>query len=327
MHLSSLARDLINTFQGDVPLIDRPYEHIANRLGIDERQTINLIRELWDDGYLSRFGPIYDAVRLGGSQTLAALQAPEADFAAVAEQVNALPAVAHNYRREHRLNMWFVIASPTSSGVEETLQEIERSTGLTVYDFPKQHEFYLGLWLHLGDDGAVDTLPIPERKLSASFTPGRLEHDIIAVTQTGLPLVVEPLKAIADELGVDVELVLGSMQEMLAAGVIRRIGAVPNHYRLGLRGNGMSVWDVPDELAVELGQGVGALDFVSHAYLRPRHPGVWPYNLFAMVHGTNRIQVIDKAERVSEVLGDHCRQRDLLFSSAVLKKTGLRLAA
>jgi DNA-binding Lrp family transcriptional regulator len=109
--------------------------------------------------------------------------------------------------------------------------------------------------------------------------------------------------------------------------MIRRIGAVPNHYRLGLRGNGMTVWDVPDELAADLGEQVGALDFVSHSYLRPRYPGIWPYNLFAMVHGHDRAEVVTKAERVAEVLGPHCRARDILFSTEVLKKTGLRLAA
>jgi hypothetical protein len=89
----------------------------------------------------------------------------------------------------------------------------------------------------------------------------------------------------------------------------------------------MTVWDVPDEMAVELGERVGALDFVSHSYLRPRHAGVWRYNLFAMVHGRDRNQVIDKAGEVGAVLGPHCRAYDVLFSSRILKKTGLRLAA
>ena len=327
MRLFGLARTFINAFQGGVSVDGHPYARIAEHLGIDERQVLHLIHELLDDGYLSRFGPIYDAVRLGGSQTLAALQVPDEDFAAVAEQVNALPAVAHNYRREHMLNMWFVVASPTASGVVEALHEIEHRTGLQVYDFPKKHEFYLGLWLRLSDDETIDTIPVPERTLSAPVPLGDLERDIIAATQAGLPLVSEPAAALAAQLGVSTEQVVDSMQTMLDSGVIRRIGAVPNHYRLGLRGNGMTVWDVPDELAVELGRRVGALDFVSHAYLRPRHPGLWPYNLFAMVHGVDRAEVINKTARVGELLGDHCRGRDVLFSSAVLKKTGMRIAA
>jgi DNA-binding Lrp family transcriptional regulator len=121
--------------------------------------------------------------------------------------------------------------------------------------------------------------------------------------------------------------VLARLQGMLASGVIRRVGAVPNHYRLGLRGNGMSVWDVPDERAEELGRAIGALDCVSHCYLRPRHAGIWPYNLFAMLHGADRQVVEVKARRIAHLLGRQCRGHDILFSSAVLKKTGLRLAA
>jgi DNA-binding Lrp family transcriptional regulator len=114
---------------------------------------------------------------------------------------------------------------------------------------------------------------------------------------------------------------------MLRSGAVRRIGAVPNHYRLGLRGNAMSVWDVPDEEAEALGERVGALDFVSHCYLRPRRLPVWPYNLFAMVHGRDRVEVKEKAALIAELLGDACRRQALLFSTEVLKKTGLRWAA
>jgi DNA-binding Lrp family transcriptional regulator len=121
--------------------------------------------------------------------------------------------------------------------------------------------------------------------------------------------------------------VIERMARMLATGVMRRLGAVPNHYRLGLRGNGMTVWDVPDDRAAELGAAVGALDFVSHCYLRPRHPGVWPYNLFGMVHGMDHAAVAAKAAQVAEVLGPAVRGHAVLLSSAVLKKTGLRIAA
>jgi len=114
---------------------------------------------------------------------------------------------------------------------------------------------------------------------------------------------------------------------MLSYGIIRRIGAVPNHYRLGLKANGMTVWDVPDDQAEELGRQIGQLDFVSHSYLRPRHLPVWRYNLFAMVHGHSRNEVNEKAEQIASMLGDSCNAHETLFSTAILKKTGMRLAA
>lgn len=327
MALPDPAREFINRCQGGFALAGRPFARLATRLGMDEAALLSLIRQLLDEGYLSRFGPIYDASRLGGGQTLAALSVPAADFDQVAETVNALPEVAHNYRREHRLNMWFVVAASSPAAIAETLGKIERRTGLPVYDFPKQREFYLGLWLRLGADGAVDTVPPPVAALSPPVELDPVDYRIVSATQHGLPLVSEPVEALAVSLNLPAGEVLERLERMLATGAIRRIGAVPNHYRLGLRGNGMTVWDVPDALAVELGEQVGALDFVSHSYLRPRHPGVWRYNLFAMVHGGGRPAVVEKAERVAELLGGHCRARDVLFSTEVLKKTGLRLVA
>ena len=114
---------------------------------------------------------------------------------------------------------------------------------------------------------------------------GAVDRAIIQATQAGLPLTERPYHAIAERLAMNPDEVMARMQQMLERGVIRRIGAVPNHYALGYRANGMSVWDVPDAKVTELGRTVGALDFVSHCYHRPRHPPAWPYNLFAMVHG------------------------------------------
>lgn len=330
MALSGFARAFINQCQGGFPVTEvRPFARLADALGSDEGSVLGLVRSLLETGQLSRFGPIYDASRLGGGQTLAALKAPAERFADVAAQVNALPAVAHNYRREHALNMWFVIAAPTPEGVDSALREIGEATGLQVFNFPKQHEFYLGLWLALDEQGVVDTVPVPlaYQPQHAPHALDAVDYRIIGATQAGLPIVEEPLVELGGQLGLAPAEVAARMQSMLDSGAIRRIGAVPNHYRLGLRGNGMTVWDVPDDIAIELGEQVGALDFVSHSYLRPRYPGVWPYNLFAMVHGRGRDEVSAKTERVAAILGPHCRAHDVLFSSEVLKKTGLRLAA
>ena len=153
----------------------------------------------------------------------------------------------------------------------------------------------------------------------------QLDRSIVLATQQGLPLTSEPYHVISDQLGVDVGLVQQRLRHLLASGVIRRIGAVPNHYKLGFKANGMSVWDVEDGQVTELGPRVGRLDFVSHAYLRPRHLPDWPYNLFAMVHGRNHEEVIRKVDLIGEILGDAKRHYDVLFSTRILKKTGLRL--
>ena len=154
-----------------------------------------------------------------------------------------------------------------------------------------------------------------------------LERRLIELTQAGLPLVPHPYHQLADQLGVSAETVMAAFRAMQARGVVRRIAAVPNHYRLGFRGNGMSVWDIPDEQVRAAGREIGALDCVSHCYIRPRALPDWPYNLFAMVHGRDRDAVHDQVAKIAAMLGGRMRGYDVLFSTEVLKKTGFRSAA
>ena len=161
---------------------------------------------------------------------------------------------------------------------------------------------------------------------AAAHALDALDRRIIVATQEGLPRVPQPYHAIAAQVGVSAEEVMARLRRMLGSGVIRRIGAVPNHYALGYRANGMSVWDVPEERIRELGRKIGALDFVSHSYHRPRYLPEWPYNLFAMVHGRDRAEVEAKVARIAELLGSADRGHTVLYSTRILKKTGLRLA-
>lgn len=152
------------------------------------------------------------------------------------------------------------------------------------------------------------------------------DRQLIKATQAGLPRVARPYHAIGEQLGIGGEEVMQRLQRMLDGGIVRRIGVVPNHYALGYQANGMSVWNVPDEYIAELGRQIGALAFVSHAYHRPRHPPEWPYNLFAMVHGKDRAEVDDKVRRIAALLGESDHGHTVLFSTRILKKTGLRLS-
>ena len=152
------------------------------------------------------------------------------------------------------------------------------------------------------------------------------DRRLIVATQGGLPRVSRPYDVIADQLDIPSDEVLRRLQRMLDSGVIRRIGAVPNHYAIGYTANGMSVWDVDDERVDELGVAVGGLEFVTHCYRRPRRLPDWPYNLFAMVHSQNRDEVAARVAEIAILLGDACTAHDILYSTAILKKTGLRIA-
>lgn len=154
-----------------------------------------------------------------------------------------------------------------------------------------------------------------------------IDRSLIVATQGGLPLVPRPYHAIAEQLGLATDEVMSRLKAMLETGVIRRIGAVPNHYAIGWTANGMTVWDVADEQVDELGARIGGLDFVTHCYRRPRALPAWPYNLFAMVHGASREECSAKASEIRTLLGDACRGSDILYSTKILKKSGLRIGS
>ena len=165
-----------------------------------------------------------------------------------------------------------------------------------------------------------------------------IERQYILLTQNGLPIIEKPYHHIAEKMKISVKEVLALTNDMLDRGIIRRIAAVPNHYKLGYQYNGMTVWDIDDEQAERFGDAVGRLPFVSHCYLRPRHLPQWNYNLFAMVHGKKPEEIAKYRGQIKELLKEVLVRRnydsgqqiptqsnDMLTSTAILKKTGLRL--
>lgn len=316
---------LIERLHGGLPLVDRPFAAMAGALGLDEDALIERLRSLLSHGLLTRFGPLFQIERAGGLFVLAALAVPEERYEAVTALVNAHPEVAHNYRREHAWNMWFVVAVEHRAEADKVLASIEAETGLAVLALPKEREYFVELRLPLSGQPLQ---PLPAQPATQPAAPQPLDEfdrALIAATQGGLPLVARPYEAVGAMLGETGERVRERFATMLAQGLVRRIGAVPNHYRLGFVANGMSVWDVDDAHIDRLGAEIGALPGVSHCYRRPRRPPAWPYNLFAMLHGRSHQEVETQAGQIEQLLGAACHGHEILYSSAILKKTGLRL--
>lgn len=145
--LSTVDRKILAKLQGDFPICERPYAEAAKQIGISEDELLQRLQQLLADKVLTRFGPMFQIEEMGGAFVLAALAAPEARYDEVTALVNELPAVAHNYRREHALNMWFVLATETKDGIAEAIARIEHDTGLPVYAFPKEREFFVEMKL------------------------------------------------------------------------------------------------------------------------------------------------------------------------------------
>ena len=153
------------------------------------------------------------------------------------------------------------------------------------------------------------------------------ERALILAIQDGLPIVPEPYRAVAEQIGTTEEHVLETLRALAARGVIKRLGAVPNHLALGFTANGMAVWDVPDDRVSEVGSRLGGMPEVSHCYRRPRRPPDWPYNLYAMVHGYTREEVMAAVERIAHELGIASLPHEVIFSTRPLKKQGTRVQA
>jgi len=145
--MDNIDRALINRLQEGFPICNSPYQQVANQLNISEHDLLTRLQMLLDAGVLSRFGPMYHAEQMGGALSLAAIKAPEEKFEQIADLINALPEVAHNYARQHALNMWFVLATETPEQLQQTIKKIEQQTGLVVYNMPKIKEYFVGLKL------------------------------------------------------------------------------------------------------------------------------------------------------------------------------------
>lgn len=327
--LTRIERRLLNALQGGFPPTATPFEALENRLGLGPEQQVEAIRSMDDEGYISRFGAVINTRALGGDSRLAAMAVPDERLEAVAERVSGHRTVTHNYVRNHELNLWFVLSAVSEARIDRTLETLRQTTDLPVYDLPKLNEYYVGLKFQFYPDGSVDTVsrPSQDESLKSRDTdpPTGFTRRLIRVIQEGLPIRRRPFDPVARTLEVPLERVLEELRGLLARGQIRRMGIVPHHYNLGIRGNGMAVFDVPDERVDRVGRRLGRRDEVTHCYRRPRHEPIWPYNLFAMVHDREPAAARDKVDRLrrEEKLTEY--DHEVLFSRRLLKKTGLRL--
>jgi DNA-binding Lrp family transcriptional regulator len=346
--LTALDRGIINAFQGGFPVTERPFEPAAAALrehGVDVigPELCERVRELDEEGVLSRFGALVNAEEIGGAASLVAMHAPEDRYDEIAETVNEFTAVAHNYEREHpHLNMWFVVSvadhpDPDKDGndrVEEVLAEIEAATGQETYNLPKLREFHVGAKFLVDgpvSDGGVDLSDLgPDVTPSGRDTLTPAERDLVVEIQGGLPITETPYADVAAAIDADVDWVVETIKRFDAEGKVRRVGVIPNHYALGYTENGMTVWDVPEDVLDEVGPAVASLDFVTHCYERPRHAGVWEYNFFAMTHGRTEAESERRIAEVKALMDEYwdvgSDDWDTLFSTRILKKTGIRIA-
>lgn len=326
--LSTLDFALVNDWQRDFPLTERPYAELARRLGTSETAVIERLQTLAAAGTVSRIGAVFRPHVLGWS-TLAAVAAPENRIEAVARIISDFPEVNHNYEREHAFNLWFVATAPSQDRVAQVLADIGRTAGSRVLDLPMLEDFHIDLGFDLRS-GARFPHQEPVRRRQEPLTPPPLEradYALAAALEGGITLSPQPYAVLAARLGCNEDAVLGRIARLLNLGVIRRFGVVVRHRELGYSANAMVVWDVPDDYVSDVGRQLASQSAVTLCYRRPRRLPDWRYNLFSMVHGQDRPSVLAEIEHMRRALGLSHIPCQPLFSRRRFKQCGARYTA
>ena len=326
-NLDMVSQSLLNDFQHSFPLKSEPYQDLADKLNTDTEKVMSRAQTLLASGAISRIGPVFRPNTIGVS-TLAAISVPTEQIEQYAAIVNQFSQVNHNYEREHEINLWFVLTAASQPELDDTIKQIERATGRMVLVLPMLKEYHIDLGFrmrHLNQNAAFSEASVLKQITTAQPLKAHeldtLKSLIIAI-QDGLPIVERPYQALADSLEWTEEQVLDGLKTLIESGAIKRFGVVVRHHEMGYRANAMVVWDVQDKIVDQLGEQLGSEPCVTLCYRRPRVLPGWPYNLFCMIHGQNRDEVLDCIEkiRLQYVLGDI--EYQVLFSGKRFKQRG-----
>lgn len=316
-----LHQALLNDWQRDFPLRAQPFDELARSLTVSPDEVIDAYRHLQHDGAVSRIGGVWSA-GAGGAAMLCALAVPPDQLSHVALVVNHTPGVNHNYEREHRFNLWFVITGQDRATVHHHVDEIERRSGLSALRLPMRRAYRIDLGFDLSRHAATpahEVQPAPRHVVPVAPQDARLA----ALIEEGLPLAHRPYDVWAQALGMSTGAVLGILQRWLVQHTLRRFGVVVRHHNVGFAANAMTVFDVPDDRVDEMGRRLAGQSGITLCYQRERAPG-WPYNLYCMVHGRDRHGATQMIQRAIDAAGLRAWPHEVLFSIRRFKQTGGR---
>ena len=313
---------LLSRIQGHIPLCRKPFLKLATELGVSEEEVINTIRELKEERLIRQISPIYDTRAVGYDSSLVAFKVNPKRVEEVAEFVSSHPGVSHNYQREHEFNLWFTIAVPPDSilGLDETVSLMAQLTSVEEFLILRTVKTYkIGVKLSYKELCEKEEVNIATPR---EVTLSSLDRRVIAHTQLDIPLISNPFDLIASAMDIETEALLGRLSYLKETGVMRRFSAILFHRRAGFKANGMVVWKIPADRVDEVGNLLASFKSVSHCYQRTTSER-WHFNLFSMVHGRSREEVLDF---VYEVAGKvKPEEFKVLFSTREFKKKRIKL--
>ncbi len=319
-----LEEKVLKEVQGDLPLVSRPFLYLARRLGVTEGKLIDTLESLKDRKIIRQISPIYDTRAVGYDSALVAFEVPESKIEEVTKLVNSHPGVSHNYLREYTFNVWFTIAVPPDAllTLDNTVELIAQLCGVKRYVILRTIKTYkIGVRF---DFSALEEKEAESSRRTSThiYELSPLEKEVVRITQEDIPLVPEPFALIASYLSIDEKELLNYLRSFKSRGIMRRFSAILYHRRAGFKANGMVVWQIPQDKVDEAGSLLASFKSVSHCYLRTTNH-LWQYNLFSMVHGRNRKEVVDFVQRLKELIKP--LDYRILFSTTEFKKRRVKL--
>jgi siroheme decarboxylase len=320
--MDDLDKQLLNILQMNLPLTPRPYAAMGAELGLSETAVIARVAELKRQNILRQVSAIFDTRKIGYRSSLVAAQVPPERLTQAARVVNEHPGVSHNYERNHPFNLWYTVAVPPPSTVEEHVDVLHRKSGATVTRVMTTLKlFKIGVKLDMTGTADITARDPSSVRRESDWNVGRalspLEIALVRELQQDLLLEPRPFLPAAERLGLTEEEVLAHARRMQDDGVMRRFAAVLYHRKAGFKANAMGVWRVPDDQVEEIGFRMGSFTAVSHCYQRPIYPD-WPYNVFTMVHG----RTADECEQILAAIAADTGVSDYvsLYSAREFKK-------
>jgi DNA-binding Lrp family transcriptional regulator len=324
--LDDLDRRLLNLMQGQFPIAQRPYQHVAAQAGITEEETLGRIQRLLDERIIRQVTPIYDTRAFGYSSMLVAAKVDPENPWRSAAVINEHPGVSHNYLRNHEFNIWFTIATEPDSplGLDGTLEVLARHAGAeSVRQLPTLKLFKIRMDLEMEAGTEQLAAPVAEAVPPAETDPqpyDEFDKDVVRATQGDLPVIPEPYAPAAQRLNVSQPELLAHLNGMQERRLLRRVAAILFHRRAGFSANGMGVWNVPEDRILEIGGRMAAFRGISHCYQRPTYED-WPYSVFTMAHGRSKEECDAILDSIARETGIH--DRATLYSSTEFKKIRL----
>ncbi len=311
MELDLIEKQLLNEIQRSVPLTGRPFRDLGFKLSLDEDELVRRVLYLKESGILRWLGAVIDWRKLGFESALVAMNIPDDKLESAAEIINKNPGVSHNYSRTHDFNLWFTLAVPPTGDLATTVDDLARRVGaIATLKLPALRVFKIRAFFDILGNGhgqttteeGADNTPA-QMNLTQTYKPSIVDFGILKELQGDLPIKRRPFDQMARRMDIYLDDFLLKSKELMDKGVIRRFSGLVHHQKAGFTFNAMSCWTVPPEKMDAVAGEVASIKNITHCYERPCCNGVWPYNVYAMIHGHSKDECENTAQKLSCGIG------------------------